>query len=312
MDVEYEGTQYQFPDDTDQEIIMSFLAQNNYEPPEEPSQPATVEPISQEPEFIDRINNPQNYPVISNPDGSISTHRMAAEIDPADKKWKVFPTIQMIDGKLQEFGDPFDALASAKQYGNFISMPNKKSALAYTDSYKEDTPLPVFAFKHEVANHQFMDDKYLDVLASIESSNNPIAESTSGALGLHQFLGKTWKNVAERYTPYLVKNYSEQELLKLRTDPKVSRYMADMLTRENAANMKKRGAKITHDSLYLAHFLGVGEASNVVLANPSTDISKVVSSKTRKNNPNVFKNVKTAGDLIRWSDAKVREHGSKL
>ena len=34
-----------------------------------------------EPEFLDRIQNPDKYPYITNEDGSISTHRMAAEVD---------------------------------------------------------------------------------------------------------------------------------------------------------------------------------------------------------------------------------------
>ena len=54
-------------------------------------------PKKKQPEFVDRINNPNNYPYIKNKDGSISTHRMAAEVDEKGN-WIVFPTIQF-DGK---------------------------------------------------------------------------------------------------------------------------------------------------------------------------------------------------------------------
>ena len=43
----------------------------------------------EQPEFIDRILNPQKYPYLKNKDGSISTHEMAAEVD-EDGNWFVF------------------------------------------------------------------------------------------------------------------------------------------------------------------------------------------------------------------------------
>jgi len=56
-----------------------------------------------EPEFVDRINNPEKYPFIRNKDGSISTHRMAAEVDEKGN-WYAFPTIVMLpSGELYQF-----------------------------------------------------------------------------------------------------------------------------------------------------------------------------------------------------------------
>ena len=97
-----------------------------------------------QPEFIDRIYNPENYPYIVNDDGSVSTHRMAAEYDEQEKKWYVFPTIQFIKGKLVEFEDNFEALTQAKKTNNFLIKP-KKEALEYAKGgYKEKTPLVLF------------------------------------------------------------------------------------------------------------------------------------------------------------------------
>ena len=45
-------------------------------------------PDKAEPEFLARIKDPDSYPFIKNKDGSISTHRMAAEVD-ANGNWFV-------------------------------------------------------------------------------------------------------------------------------------------------------------------------------------------------------------------------------
>tara|TARA_R110002126_G_scaffold143832_2_gene289889 strand:- start:2931 stop:3284 length:354 start_codon:yes stop_codon:yes gene_type:complete len=104
-----------------------------------------MKPVEQEqfiPEFEDRINNPHNYPSIDNGDGTISTHRMAAEIDEATGKWYVFPTIVALgDGQLHAFEDNQMALWYALRSGNNYEM-DKESALAYASGgYKKGTPL---------------------------------------------------------------------------------------------------------------------------------------------------------------------------
>lgn len=86
-----------------------------------------------QPEFVDRINNPSKYPFVKNPDGSISTHRMAAEYDPAGDRWVVFPMIQMKDGKLMVYEDDRyeAAMRSAINSGNFLEMKGKDEAISY-------------------------------------------------------------------------------------------------------------------------------------------------------------------------------------
>ena len=95
-----------------------------------------------QPEFIDRINNPDKYPVIRNEDNSISTHRMAAEVD-ENGNWFVFPTIVMMpNGKLHEFKDSDLAMQYNLRTGNFLPMKNKEEALKYAEGgYKKGTPL---------------------------------------------------------------------------------------------------------------------------------------------------------------------------
>ena len=97
------------------------------------------------PEFLDRIMNPQKYPFITNKDNSISTHRMAAEVD-ENGNWLVFPTIAMLPtGELYEFKDPQQAMDYNLKVGNFLPMKNKEEALSYAaDGYKKGTPLETF------------------------------------------------------------------------------------------------------------------------------------------------------------------------
>jgi hypothetical protein len=96
------------------------------------------------PEFIDRILNPQKYPYITNKDGSVSTHEMAAEVD-ENGNWFVFPTIQY-DGKtLRRFKSNKEAMENALKTNNFLTMPSKKEAIDYAKGgYKKGTALETF------------------------------------------------------------------------------------------------------------------------------------------------------------------------
>lgn len=94
------------------------------------------------PEFIDRINNPEKYPVIKNKDGSVSTHRMAAEVD-ENGNWFVFPTIVMLpSGELYEFKSNQQAMDYNLRTGNYLPMKDKDEAIDYASGgYKKGTKL---------------------------------------------------------------------------------------------------------------------------------------------------------------------------
>jgi hypothetical protein len=98
-----------------------------------------------EPEFIDRINNPDKYPYIENEDGSISTHQMAAETD-EEGNWYVFPTIVMLPtGELYQFKDTAQAMNYNMRTNNFMAMKSKKEAIEYAKGgYKKGTALEKF------------------------------------------------------------------------------------------------------------------------------------------------------------------------
>tara|TARA_R110000796_G_scaffold136566_2_gene252743 strand:+ start:2130 stop:2450 length:321 start_codon:yes stop_codon:yes gene_type:complete len=84
-----------------------------------------------EPEFLARILDPDNYPYIDNEDGTISTHKMAAEVD-EEGNWFVFPTIvQLPTGELYDFKSNAKAMEYNLKNNNYLPMKTKKEALDY-------------------------------------------------------------------------------------------------------------------------------------------------------------------------------------
>lgn len=84
-------------------------------------------------QFEDRINNPSNYPVIENPDGSISTHRMAdSGPNGINGRHIAWPTIQMMpDGTLRHFDNSDRALDAAIESGNYKEFETAQEAMDY-------------------------------------------------------------------------------------------------------------------------------------------------------------------------------------
>lgn len=102
-----------------------------------------------QPEFVDRINNPEKYPFIRNKDGSISTHRMAAEVD-EQGNWMAFPTIVMLPtGELYQFENNQKAMEYARRTGNFLPMKGKEEAIAYAEGGYKTKKLKQFGMKNE-------------------------------------------------------------------------------------------------------------------------------------------------------------------
>lgn len=99
-------------------------------------------PDTKEPEFLARIKEPDRYPFIKNKDGTISTHRMAAEVD-EQGNWFVFPTIvQLPSGELYQFKDSMQAMEYNLKNNNYLPMKTKKDALDYAKGgYKKGSQL---------------------------------------------------------------------------------------------------------------------------------------------------------------------------
>ncbi len=88
--------------------------------------------------FVDRLFNPNNYPVIQNSDGSYSTHKMAsANIDGHPI---AFPTIVYSDGNLIQLQGK-EAINYALQNGEYIEFKSDTEAQDFANNgYKKSFP----------------------------------------------------------------------------------------------------------------------------------------------------------------------------
>lgn len=126
-----------------------------------------------------------------------------------------------------------------------------------------------------------VDFSYLVNQAKAESALNPNAKaSTSSATGLYQFINNTWlATIKEHGAEHGLSNYADaitvsggkarvndpdlrQEILDLRKDPKTASIMAAEFAADNKAYLEKKvDGDINSPDLYMAHFLGAGQAS---------------------------------------------------
>lgn len=82
--------------------------------------------------FVQRILQPDRFPVLDIGDGRIATHRMSW--GQMGDKYVAFPTV-MYDGKgLKDYGD--GAWDHAVKSGNFIEFDNPDEASWFTQKYK--------------------------------------------------------------------------------------------------------------------------------------------------------------------------------
>ena len=126
---------------------------------------------------------------------------------------------------------------------------------------------------------------YLLATAQVESGLNALAgAATSSAKGLFQFIQQTWLATMKqagpalgygRYADAITKTASGQyevsdpalrnEILNLRTDPAANAAMAGAFTQSNAAALSDRlGRSPSEGELYIAHFLGAGNAARLI------------------------------------------------
>ncbi|WP_426442113.1 transglycosylase SLT domain-containing protein [Bradyrhizobium genosp. P] len=127
--------------------------------------------------------------------------------------------------------------------------------------------------------------EYLLTTAKMESDFNPKAgASTSSAHGLYQFIDQTWLGTVKeagsqlgygRYADAITRNsdgsYSVSDptarsaIMKLRDNSDAASSMAAALTQSNSFELTGQiGRRPTDSELYMAHFMGVGGAAQLI------------------------------------------------
>ena len=102
--------------------------------PQEVAQMMAVLQANKDKNFVQRITNAADWPVMQNPDGSYSSHRMGSA--EADGKGYAFPTL-FYDKATNALYQPPNPVAEAKRTGEFIEFPDSAAAEKFANnSYK--------------------------------------------------------------------------------------------------------------------------------------------------------------------------------
>ncbi len=155
----------------------------------------------------------------------------------------------------------------------------------------------------------------VDQIVTSESQGNPAARNPySSAVGLGQFVEGTWLDLVKRHRPDIAASLNEKQILELRKDPELSRFMTGRYVEQNTSILAKRGLPITPGSIYLSHFAGPGGAAAILAAPENADAATVIANvdsrpgvtreKIVSGNP-FMKNL-TAKDLRNWADLKMQ------
>jgi hypothetical protein len=155
----------------------------------------------------------------------------------------------------------------------------------------------------------------VDFIVGVESSGNASAKNPySSALGLGQFVDATWLDLIRRHRPDVVSGRNEREILDMRKDPELSRFLTSRYVEENTSVLARKGLPVTPGALYLAHFAGPGGAVAILTAPEDANAADVIanvdtrSGITREKivNGNPFLKNFTAKDLKNWAELKMQ------
>jgi hypothetical protein len=144
------------------------------------------------------------------------------------------------------------------------------------------TPVPTTTQKPPTEASKAPAKPFLDVLAFIESSNNPKAKApTSSAAGLYQYTEATWND----FTKKMGKNYTLDD----RFDPKKAREVAEFHVKQNIDLLKGvLDREPTYTEKYMAHFLGRSGVQRFLKADPMATVDKVATPAQLKANRSIF------------------------
>lgn len=125
----------------------------------------------------------------------------------------------------------------------------------------------------------------------------------SSAVGFGQFLDSTWLGTYKQV--FGNTGETNAQILAKKKDKAIATRLAEKLTANNVQGLVNANKPVNDGTVYLSHFLGIGDALKVLSAHADATISKLVHSASIKSNPEVFKKIKTAGDMLAWAQDKM-------
>jgi hypothetical protein len=145
---------------------------------------------------------------------------------------------------------------------------------------------------------------FLDRLMVLESRGfATVRNPRSTAFGPFQFLEATFLEVVRRRFPSLMDGKTDRDVLAMRADPKVSRDVALMYSRENAAYLNEKGIAPSPACLRLAFLLGPSGALKVLSSKPEEHLSSIIAAKVLAANP--YLKDMTVGELIERTEEEM-------
>lgn len=152
-------------------------------------------------------------------------------------------------------------------------------------------------------------DTFLDRLMAAESGGRSTAKNPrSTALGPFQFIKGTFLELTRRHFPTEISGLSEKEILKLRTDPDLSRRAAAVFCKESVDYLKGKGLEPNFAHLRLAYLLGPADAARIMQAQQQTPVVRLLSPAVIKANP--FMRSMSVTDLLAKSERDVMRERS--
>lgn len=128
----------------------------------------------------------------------------------------------------------------------------------------------------------------------------------STAQGPGQFINSTFIDTFKKTFPESARAMSDAQILAQRGTG-VETAMLKKFTEDNIDALARAGIQPTMANAYIAHFLGIGGAQNVLTKPADTPITQVVDQAAIAANPSVFNKVRTVGDLQAWAAGKMGE-----
>jgi hypothetical protein len=154
------------------------------------------------------------------------------------------------------------------------------------------------------ANPASTADSVVNRIVSAESGGNANARNpNSSAGGVGQFLDGTWLQMVRKYRPDLADGKTDRAILALKTDPDLGREMTGRYAHENAAGLRTAGFEATPGNIYLAHFLGSGDAKKALGARDETPLAELLPAAVITANP--FLRGHDVGWIKSWAAGKM-------
>ena len=178
-----------------------------------------------------------------------------------------------VGGKLDALGSlPAQAVAKVGAY--YPGRVNEEVASPTDPSQAPQAPLTPGA-PTAPAGSNLANMTYAQKVSRVEGGNNPSQQNLSGgpALGLGQFMPKTWEAMIQKYRPDLAAGKSLAQIDALRTDPDLSMQMIDAYGNENGQKLAAAGIPVNDATKYGAAWFGPAGMKVVYNADDNTPMT---------------------------------------